>query len=205
MTDTTSALLDAAEAAFASEGFDNASLRAIMREAGANPAAVHYHFGSREALAEAVLDRVLEPLQRRRLELLDELVDEGVADDLVGLVTALVRPDLEQAAALRERSDGGHRLIGVIYTRPSAFVTALVEGSFAPVAQRFLPHLAAALPHLATDELSWRVRWCVFGVLGARLCDDELRLASEDLDRELGRIVTALVGALRSPATEGSG
>lgn len=199
---TASALLDAAESRFATDGIEHASLRAIMREAGVNPAAVHYHFGSREALAQAVLDRVLEPLQRRRLELLEELVAAGDASEVRGLVVALVYPDLEQAAALQERSEGGHRLIGAIYTRPSAFVSEFVEASFAPVAQRFLPHLRSALPHLGTDELMWRVRWCVFGILGARLCDDDLVLTEPDPDRELRRIVTPLKAALEAPATE---
>jgi hypothetical protein len=65
------------------------------------------------------------------------------------------------------------------------------------VAERFLPHLAP-------DELAWRIPWCLFGVLGARLCDDELDLAGGRLDRELDRIVTALVGALQPPPIEGT-
>lgn len=201
MTDSTpTVLLDAAEAAFAADGVEHASLRAIMREAGVNPAAVHYHFGSREQLARAVLDRVLEPLQRRRLALLDEAVAAGRGGDLATLVAALVRPDLEQAAEVGMRTPGGHRLVGAIYTRPSAFVSALVEASFAPVAARFLPHLREALPHLDLDGLVWRVRWVVFGALGARLCDEDLQLSPGKLATELDRLVTTLTGALSAPA-----
>lgn len=79
-----------------------------------------------------------------------------------------------------------------------------VEASSAPVAQRFLPHLTVALPHVGSDEIAWRIRWCVFGVVGTRLCDDELDLEPGRLDGELERIVTALVGALTAPPTEGS-
>lgn len=201
---TRTALLDAAEAAFASDGIEQASLRSVMREAGANPAAVHYHFGSRAALAQAVLDRVLEPLQMRRVALLAELVAAGKQDNPRRLLEALVRPDLEQAVALSHRNDRGHRLIGAIYTQPSTFVTELVEASFAPVARRFLPHLTAALPELGIDEITWRIRWCVFGVVGSRLCDDEFDVTSGRLEPELNRILTALVGALTAPPAGGS-
>lgn len=205
MTESTrAALLNAAEAAFASDGIDHASLRSVMREAGANPASVHYHFGSRDALARAVLDRVLEPLQKRRLALLDEVVAAGEQDEPRRLLEALVRPDLEQAVALSLRNDRGHRLIGIIYTQPSTFVTELVEASFAPVARRFLPHLTAAVPQLGIDEITWRIRWCVFGVVGSRLCDDELDITSGRLEPELDRILTALVGSLTAPPAGGS-
>ena len=44
---------------FASEGLDAVSIRAVNREAGLGPAAAHYHFGTKEALVDAVLDRHL--------------------------------------------------------------------------------------------------------------------------------------------------
>lgn len=196
---TTTALLDAAEAAFARDGVEHASLRAIMRAADANPAAVHYHFGSRESLAGEVLDRVLQPLQARRLELLDQLVVAGRADDPRALVAAIVRPDLEQAAAVAARTPGGHRLVAAIYLRPGAFVRALVERSFAPVAERFLPHLQQAIPSVDPSELAWRVRWVVFGTLGARLADEDLDLSADGPDVELDRLVATLTGALTAP------
>lgn len=200
MTESTAtALLDAAEAAFAAGGIEHASLRSIMRSAGANPAAVHYHFGSRQALARAVLDRVLGPLQQRRLALLDGLVEADRQDDLAALVDALVRPDLEQAAALAGRTPGAHRLVAEIYLRPSDFVTSLVEASFAPVARRFMPHLEAAVPSATRAALGWRVRWVVFGTVGARLADDDLDLDGDRLDVELDRLVTTLAGALAAP------
>ena len=55
-----------AEKLFAHEGFHNTSLRSITGEAGVNLAAVNYHFGSKEALLEAVIDRRLQPLNRTR-------------------------------------------------------------------------------------------------------------------------------------------
>ena len=50
-------LLDAAQAVFAREGIKAASLRAIARKAGCDPALIYYHFASKEALFQAVLER----------------------------------------------------------------------------------------------------------------------------------------------------
>jgi AcrR family transcriptional regulator len=62
---TPESILGAARQLFARRGFDGASIRAITKGAGANLGAVTYHFGSKQALYEAVLDRVLSPLAER--------------------------------------------------------------------------------------------------------------------------------------------
>lgn len=98
-------LIDAAERLFAAQGFDSTTIRGITREADANVAAAHYHFGSKEALLRAVLDRYIAPLNRRRIELLDAAVREaaGVPVALDALLRAFLLPDLETIEALRDR------------------------------------------------------------------------------------------------------
>ena len=193
---TVDALLDAAEVEFASSGIETGSLRKIMRQAGADPGAVHYHFGGRDALAAAVLDRILVPLNARRLDLLGEAL---VCDrpTLCELVEALIRPDVEAAHALHAQSSGRARLIGAIYAHPGDFVAATVAAHFAPVADAFRPHLAAALPHIAFSDIAWRIRWCVFGTLGALLTDESapFQRPAHDLTHELVRTLAAAMSA----------
>lgn len=55
-------LLDAAQEVFSREGLRAASLRAIAREAGCDPALIYYHFESKEAMFTALLDRRIPPL-----------------------------------------------------------------------------------------------------------------------------------------------
>jgi AcrR family transcriptional regulator len=52
---TRHALLDHAADVFAENGFDRASVREITSRAGANQAAINYHFGGKEALYREVL------------------------------------------------------------------------------------------------------------------------------------------------------
>ncbi len=193
---TADALLDAAEIEFSNTGIETGSLRRIMRDAGTDPGAVHYHFGGREQLAAAVLERILAPLNARRLLLLGKAVERG-RPTVPELVYALIRPDVDAAHALHARSFGRARLIGAIYTRPGEFVAATVARHFAPVAGAFGPHLEAALPHLSFADIAWRIRWGVFGTVGAILTDESAAFErpADELTAELVRTQAAMLSA----------
>jgi AcrR family transcriptional regulator len=67
-------LLDAAQAVFTEDGLRAASLRAIARRAGCDPALIYYHFDSKEALFAALLHRRF-PLVLRDMERLSDIDD----------------------------------------------------------------------------------------------------------------------------------
>ncbi len=58
-------LIEAARELFARDGFDAASVRDITARAHANLGAITYHFGSKEALYHAVIERFATPLADR--------------------------------------------------------------------------------------------------------------------------------------------
>lgn len=60
-------LLAAAERLLLTERYEAVSVRAICVAAGVNPAAVHYHFGSKEAVVAALVEDRLGPLWADRL------------------------------------------------------------------------------------------------------------------------------------------
>ena len=70
-----------------------------------------------------------------------------------------------------------------------------MEANFAPVAKAFRPHLEAALPHVPFPVIAWRVRWCVFGTLGALLSHQSAPF-ERDPDDLLAELVQTMSAAL---------
>lgn len=158
-TDTKERILDAAERLFESRGFAGTSLRAITSRAGVNVAAVHYHFGSREALLRAVLARRIEPINRARLARLAAL-EARPAATLEEILEAFLAPALEVLRADASTA----RLAGLILHEPADHARELVEELFGEVARRFHAALTRRLAHLEPDEVLERLRFAV-GVL----------------------------------------
>lgn len=86
-------LLRVAADLFAREGFDAVSVRQITSRAKANLGAVTYHFGSKEALFHAVIDRVGAPLADRFVAIAAE---RGTPLERIGRIVTMVltEPDL---------------------------------------------------------------------------------------------------------------
>src|ERR1700761_7204515 len=92
-------LLDAALRLFATQGIAAVSLREIRLAAKQrNAGALHYHFGSKEGLLKAVLERELPPLVARRRELL-ALAEAAPTADLHAAAAVFVLPFAELATA----------------------------------------------------------------------------------------------------------
>jgi len=70
---TRDALLDAAETLIADHGFSTPSHRMIAGQAGTHVALVNYHFGSKEMLFEAAVERRATRLNARWREALDDM------------------------------------------------------------------------------------------------------------------------------------
>jgi AcrR family transcriptional regulator len=146
-------LLDAAERLIGERGVDAVSLRAINGEAGSNVAAVHYHYGSKEALVRAVLDRRMSVLAEQRAAGLDALeVDPEPSARAVAAVFADPLVDLAADA------DGVHyvRFLAALYRAEGPWLHLLDE-AFAPQAARINPLFARALPALDDDRRRHRL------------------------------------------------
>jgi len=91
-SDARELLLLAGERLIAERGID-VPLREVAVAAGQrNNSAVHYYFGSRDGLVEAIIERRQAPLEQRRMSLLAEHESSGGDDDIAVLVEILVRP-----------------------------------------------------------------------------------------------------------------
>ena len=204
-------LLDAAEALFMEHGFEATSLRLITAAAGANLAAANYHFGSKEALFQAVLTRRLDPMNLERLELLDRFEGQSAPAPLGcdRILAALLIPALRLA---RDRARGGNnflRLLGRAYADPAPFIRRFLSEQYAQMITRFKGAFGRALPHLPKKELSWRLHF-IMGALSYTLAGtDALKIISElnplETDNDeilLRRLAPFLLAGLNAPLPE---
>jgi AcrR family transcriptional regulator len=201
LDDTPARLVDAAERLFAEGGEEATSLRAITRMARSNAAAVHYHFGGRDELLCAVLERYLGPLTARRLDLLDDVaVRHGDPSVVTDLISAVVRPELELLAELRPHRMRVARLLGRTFSLPGPAVSALVEREFTTLAARIVPMLRACLTGVREEELRHRLRLVMgtatmlFGSAGSAP-----PLGTEDVEDQIRRLVTFCAGGMAAP------
>jgi len=81
---TRARLLAVAEQELLTTGYDRLSVRAVNAAAGMNPAAVHYHFGSKEALVATLLQERLGPLWQPHLASLGSPTVAELVDVVIG-------------------------------------------------------------------------------------------------------------------------
>lgn len=143
-------ILDSAEKLFGINGFEATSLRDITTEAGVNLAAVNYHFQSKDSLIEAVIARRIEPVNRKRLELLDAAGENPTVEQIL---TAFLAPLLE----LEVKSV--FPLMGRILANPGQFLERVFHRHLAPVARRFRDAFRKALPDVPESEIVWRIQF----------------------------------------------
>ena len=208
--DTHERLLDAAERLFMEHGFEGASMRQVTSEAEVNLAAANYHFGSKEALMQAVMQRRLEVINQERLRALDAAEAEAGGRPLKPSVII----DCYFGTLLRVAADkkaGGEtflRLLGRTLTDPSAFIRAFMSTEYADVLERFKQALFRSLPDVPKGEIVWRFHFMLGATAYAIAGTDSLRLITDwqvedgsqaQDDHLLPRLMSFMLGGLRAP------
>jgi AcrR family transcriptional regulator len=207
--DTRERLLNAAEQLFAEHGISGTTLRALTLAAKVNLAAVHYHFGSKEGLLDAVVERRATTMNQERLCELDELERsaKGEAPQVEDILCAFFLPGLRSFA--REGPETINllmRLSARITCEPPATIEALVRKHFGGVMRRFVEALRRSLPGLRKEVVEDRFRF-VIGTLshvfsgtfdldvipGHPVCD------TSDEER-IQHLIVFLAAGLRAPA-----
>ncbi len=208
--DTRLRLLDAVERLFAQRGFEGTSIRAVTREAGASLSAANYHFGSKEALIHAALARRIEPINRRRLELLDaldtggqEMGEDGVPPGIHGLLDAFLRPALEECEYDGEGAARIGQIAARLHSDPHPAVVSLEAALFGEVSARFIAAFAQMLPGQGLEVVQLRFHF-MLGSFAHCLVSHSSILGAEALLEEM--VAYAAAGfACDQPARAGAG
>jgi AcrR family transcriptional regulator len=159
--DTKDRILDAAELLFSEQGIAATSLRSITQRAGVNTAAIHYHFGDKLALVEAIVARRVAPMNQERLKRLDQL--EVAAGDGPVDVEQLLRAYLEPVVTARTAWGESARKLGALMARLRLEQTDVepLFVHFQDLHRRFADALATALPELDPHEAGERLEYAV--------------------------------------------
>lgn len=130
--DIRQAILDSAELRFAQQGYAATSLREIAEEVGVTPAMIHYYFGSKQALLQQVLERVLEPLAAAIASM--KTADQAPVSKIVGILL---------------RTFSSHPNLPFLVAREVLLPGGAMQGHFL---EYLAPRLGGAVPGLLAKE-----------------------------------------------------
>ncbi len=201
---TRARIVSAAERLFGERGIDATSLAEINKAAGQrNRSAVQYHFGNKQGVIHAILDKHTPGIEQRRHSMLDEAEAEG-APSLRDLAEALVLPVAEKL----EDPDGGRaflRLNAQLIGHPSFPLLSLHTQRINRGADRLNRLIVAA----AADwpEALWAPRWLLLlGLLFHGMADYARLLEARNVSDEapsrdlfVSNLVDSVVAILEAP------
>ncbi|UTW12407.1 TetR/AcrR family transcriptional regulator [Marinobacterium rhizophilum] len=203
---TKDTLLITAERMFAESGIEGVSLRQIAVEAKQkNTSALHYHFGSKEDLIEAIFDYRMPMVNECRLHYLAQLETDGRNHNLQALVQALVYP----LAGQLDHPEGSPNYLG--------FMENLIRASTIEQKRRFYTKydqslsqvarlIRETLPEIPRDLINLRLALVVENMIQS--LSEWRRLVKEHgqskaiyrLENYKANLVAMLAGSLSAPA-----
>ncbi|MCH2410570.1 TetR/AcrR family transcriptional regulator, partial [Myxococcota bacterium] len=208
MADTKTRILDSAEVLFAERGVEATSLRAVTTKAESNLAAVHYHFGSKEALIAAVVGRRLSPVNEERLRELEKLNEKSSKPaSLEELLEAYFKP----AISTLDNSEQGPllaKMMSRLFWESGGETRQLIVEQFSEVWEGFIRALRKALPELSTRQVISRFHFGI-GVLiqslSQRGYEEDPKMPSileKDPERQLAVLVAFVAAGFRAQVPE---
>jgi AcrR family transcriptional regulator len=186
--DTKQRILNAAEHLFARDGYHATSLRGITTAAEANLAAVNYHFGSKEALLEAVIVRRLDPLNEIRHGQLEALLQKAELAGELPSCREVLRAFVEPTLRLRQQGSEAEdfiALIGRTLAEPRGIAMSIFLRHMQPLLQRIFQALALSLPALTEQDLFWRMHFTMGCLSHIMRCHERYSMVPENVNIDL--------------------
>lgn len=198
--DTRAQLIVAAERLFAERGIEGVSLREINLAAKQrNTSAAHYHFGSKDALVDAIFEYRRSEIGKRRDELIDSLEAAGKTTDIRSLAGALVTP---LAPEIQHGEEGGHYLefLAHLFLTSPAKVGDILRKHQAGE-QRLTALFTAALPGIPRSLIWTRILLMGRHVVISLAVYQRRGLVVDDVGFEayLSDMIDAVAGYLAAP------
>lgn len=146
------AILDSAVRHFAEHGYAGASLREILRDAGVNVAAAHYHFGSKEEVYRETVSRYLRRLSEERRDSLKR-IEAGLAGEerLRQLIRAYVEPHIRLCSEPQARDYV--RLMARFVTEDNELTRRIYTQFLEPVRSMYFDAFVQAMPGVPAESV----------------------------------------------------
>lgn len=163
-------ILDMAVHLFATKGYHNTSLREITAEAKVNLAAVNYHFGSKEKLLFAVLNRYLVPINKKRLAMLEHARQTAHREGRSLRIEELMRAFFESVFDILESHEGGMDFLAIvsqIHIDPDDTIRRLFLQMIESIVRTFNDAIREVLPHMSRDSIIQRFMFSIGAMIHA--------------------------------------
>lgn len=153
--DLRQSILDSAEALFSRHGFYGVTVRQVAAEAGVDTALIHYYFGAKRELFDAVFARRAEILNDARVAALRAYAAENAGRMSVeGIIAAFIDPLIAQSLTNDEGWKSYFRLVALVNNTP-AWGGETMHRFFDPVVHQLVDMLKEALPGAEMRDLYW--------------------------------------------------
>ena len=153
--DLRAAILDAAEALFARHGFYGVTVRQVAAAVAVDTALVHYYFGAKRELFDAVFARRAEILNQARMDAMATYQAAHPSDMAVeGIIEAFIGPLLTLSMTADPSWKNYFRLVALVNNTP-AWGGETMHRFFDPVVHRLVDTLKLALPDAEIRYLYW--------------------------------------------------
>jgi AcrR family transcriptional regulator len=193
---TKTALLDAAQEHFSSQGVAGASLRAIQRTAGLAPGTLQYHFTTREELLKALLAREQAGINRKVVALAADLAAQDRAPDARALIDVLAIPYIEFVRADPLRAPQYLRILAQLAGSGDPKILPMIG----ELRQLFPALLARAFPHARPTEANAAIVMAARALffLLASYATDDADMESTEGQARIGGLLRFVAGGLEA-------
>jgi AcrR family transcriptional regulator len=191
-------LLAAALELLSERGPEGLTLREITDSAGANVAAVSYHFGSLKALCEVAIEHALERYLDAQHEAIGALAPEATLEELAA---AFAGPMIRSLAAGGQDLDVMRTVARVGIDPPDGWDR--LAGKFDQTRRDAVRVLSASVPGVKEPELIFRTR-CAAGLLNwLALAPIGAELAAKSVKQIERLLIPVVAGAFRGYPSAG--
>jgi len=185
-SDTKSNILDAAEVLFAEHGYSQTSLRIITTVANVNLAAVNYHFGSKKALIQSVIDRYFDVFTGELATQFSLLETQYQKNSITTreLLESLIIPILKMNDHREDGSATFMKLLGHAYTESQGHLKVFLTLKYGNLLTQFSSLFKKANPNVDDREIFWRMHFMlgtfVFALAGHQALSDIAEVEFEE-------------------------